>query len=518
MKIRCEFREPRWARAPGRLAAACAIVLALGGCSRGFSAPSAHDAAAPAAAAASADAALAVAAAQPLPTPGPDTVVKVLPDFSALVERYGPAVVNVEVVEKAQAGGGIPGLSPNDPFYDFFRRFGIPTPDQGPQGRQAPVRGAGSGFIVNSDGYILTNTHVVANADEVTVRLTDRREFPAKVIGADERTDVAVIKINGTNLPIVKLGDPSRLKPGQWVLAIGSPFGFENSATAGIISATARAVPGENYVPFIQTDVPVNPGNSGGPLFNLAGEVIGINSQIFSRTGGFMGVSFAIPIDVARNVEEQLIKTGRVVRGRIGVTIQDVNAQLAESFGLDRPRGALVSSVEKDGPAARAGVAPGDVILAVDGRQIERFGELSSAIAGMRPGTDANLALWRNGKQQTLNVKVAELKEQQQSVAYRGGKPKQPASGQASALGLTVRPLEPREKEQANTQGSLLVEEVTGPAQAAEIQPGDIILGINGKRVHSVKELEDAAHAAGKNVALLIQREEAQIFVPLRLP
>jgi len=524
MKIRCESREPRGARAPGRLVAACAIVLALAGCSRGLSAQSGHDAAAPAAGGVSADAAaVAVAAAQPAPAPpaaapSTDAVARALPDFSALVERYGPAVVNVEVVEKAQASGAIPGLSPNDPFYDFFRRFGIPTPDQGPQGRQAPVRGAGSGFIVNSDGYILTNTHVVANADEVTVRLTDRREFPAKVIGADERTDVAVIKINGTNLPIVKLGDPSRLKPGQWVLAIGSPFGFENSATAGIISATARAVPGENYVPFIQTDVPVNPGNSGGPLFNLAGEVIGINSQIFSRTGGFMGVSFAIPIDVARNVEEQLIKTGRVVRGRIGVTIQDVNAQLAESFGLDRPRGALVSSVEKDGPAARAGVAPGDVILAVDGRQIERFGELSSAIAGMRPGTDANLALWRNGKQQTLNVKVAELKEQQQSVAYRGGKPKQPASGQASALGLTVRPLEPREKEQANTQGSLLVEEVTGPAQAAEIQPGDIILGINGKRVHSVKELEDAAHAAGKNVALLIQREEAQIFVPLRLP
>jgi len=519
MKIRCEFREPRWARAPGRLAAACAIVLALAGCSRGFSAPSAHDAAAPAAAAASADAALPVAAAQPLPAPSAESVAKALPDFSALVERYGPAVVNVEVVEKAQSSGGIPGLSPNDPFYDFFRRFGIPTPDQGPQGRPAPVRGAGSGFIVNSDGYILTNTHVVANADEVTVRLTDRREFPAKVIGADERTDVAVIKINGTNLPIVKLGDPSRLRPGQWVLAIGSPFGFENSATAGIISATARAVPGENYVPFIQTDVPVNPGNSGGPLFNLAGEVIGINSQIFSRTGGFMGVSFAIPIDVARNVEEQLIKTGRVVRGRIGVTIQDVNAQLAESFGLDRPRGALVSSVEKDGPAAHAGVAPGDVILAVDGRPIERYGELSSQIAAMRPGTDANLALWRNGKQQTLNVKVAELKEQQQSLAARGGKPKQPATGQASAsLGLTVRPLEPREKEQANTQGSLLVEEVSGPAQAAEIQPGDIILGINGKRVHSVKELEDAAHASGKNVALLIQREDAQIFVPLRLP
>jgi serine protease Do len=359
---------------------------------------------------------------------------------------------------------------------------------------------------------------VVANAEEVTVRLTDRREFPAKVIGADDRTDVAVIKINGTNLPIVKLGDPSRIKPGQWVLAIGSPFGFDNSATAGIISATARSVPGENYVPFIQTDVPVNPGNSGGPLFNLAGEVIGINSQIFSRTGGFMGVSFAIPIDVARNVEEQLIKTGHVVRGRIGVTIQDVNAQLAESFGLDRPRGALVSSVEKDGPAAHAGVAPGDVILAVDGRPIERYGELSSTIAAMRPGADVNLAVWRGGKEQTLSVKVAELKEQPASVAYRGGRPKQPAAAESSALGLTVRPLEPSEKEQANTQGSLVVEEVSGPAQAAEIQRGDIILGINGKRVHSAKELQDAAHAAGKNVALLIQREDAQIFVPLRLP
>jgi len=316
----------------------------------------------------------------------------------------------------------------------------------------------------------------------------------------------------------VKLGDPSRIKPGQWVLAIGSPFGFENSATAGIISAIARSVPGENYVPFIQTDVPVNPGNSGGPLFNMAGEVIGINSQIFSRTGGFQGVSFAIPIDVAKNVEEQLIRTGRVVRGRIGVTIQDVNAQLAESFGLDRPRGALVSSVEKDGPAAHAGVAPGDVILAVGGRPIERFGELSSTIAAMKPGSDANLAVWRNRREQTVSVKVAELREQQPPVASRSGKPHEHAGDQASALGLTVRPLEPREKERAGTQGSLLVEEVSGPAEAAEIERGDIILGINGKRVHSVQELQDAARTAGKTVALLIQREDAQIFVPLRLP
>jgi serine protease Do len=424
------------------------------------------------------------------------------------------------VVEKSKEGAGIQGLSPNDPFYDFFRRFGIPAPgEQGPRGqRQPPVKGAGSGFIVSSDGYILTNTHVVAEADEVTVRLTDRREFPAKVIGADERTDVAVIKINASNLPIVKLGDPSRIKPGQWVLAIGSPFGFENSATAGIISATARSVPGENYVPFIQTDVAVNPGNSGGPLFNMAGEVIGINSQIFSRTGGFMGVSFAIPIDVARNVEEQLVRTGHVVRGRIGVTIQDVNAQLAESFGLDRPRGALVSSVEKDGPAAHAGVAPGDVILAVGGHPIERYGELSGTIAAMKPGTEVQLALWRNGKEQAVSVKVAELQEHLQTVATRGGKPQPQRGDSAGELGLTVRPLDSREKEQAGTQGSLVVEEATGPAQAAEIEPGDIILGINGKRVHTVKELQDAARSAGKNVALLIQREDAQIFVPLRLP
>src|SRR6202034_3639047 len=277
--------------------------------------------------------------------------------------------------------------------------FGIPAPGESPHANQPPMKGAGSGFIVSPDGYILTNTHVVADAEEVTVRLTDRREFQAKVIGADERTDVAVIKINANNLPTVKLGDPSRIKPGQWVLAIGSPFGFENSVTAGIISASARSLPSNNYVPFIQPDVAVTPGNSGGPLFNMAGEVIGINSQIFSRTGGYMGVSFAIPIDVARNVEEQLIRTGRVVRGRIGVTIQDVNAQLAESFGLDRPRGALVSTVEPSGPADKAGVKPADVIVAVNGQNIERYGELSGRISNMKPGTDARLTVWRNGKQ-----------------------------------------------------------------------------------------------------------------------
>jgi serine protease Do len=495
-----------------RVVAITALTL-LAGCARGWSAQSAPPAAAPLlAASTSGEAAPAATQAEP--------VVRALPDFTQLVDRYGAAVVNVEVVEKPQGGAGLQGLSPDDPFYDFFRRFGIPAPGQGQREQhRPPVRGAGSGFIINADGYILTNTHVVANAEEVTVRLTDRREFPAKVIGADERTDVAVIKINASNLPIVKLGDPSHIKPGQWVLAIGSPFGFENSATAGIISATARSVPGETYVPFIQTDVAVNPGNSGGPLFNMQGEVIGINSQIFSRTGGFMGVSFAIPIDVARNVEEQLIRTGHVVRGRIGVTIQDVNAQLAESFGLDRPRGALVSSVEKDGPAAHAGIAAGDVILGVAGRPIERYGELSSTIAAMKPGSDTSLAVWRNGKEQSISVKVAELPEQEpRTAAQHGSAAPEHKGDSAGELGLTVRALEPREKEQAQTSGSLVVEEVTGPAQAADVEPGDIVLGINGKRVHSVKELQDAAHSAGKNVALLIQREDAQIFVPLRLP
>jgi serine protease Do len=492
-----------------RLMAVLAVALALAACSRETSAQATRMAAAAPAAA---------VATQTTAEPGENQpAVRGLPDFTQLVDRYGPAVVNVEVVEKTQAVPGLQGIPPNDPFYDFFRRFGIPAPGEGPRGNPPPVRGAGSGFIVSPDGYILTNTHVVADAETVTVRLTDRREFQAKVIGADERTDVAVIKISATNLPIVKLGDPSRIKPGQWVLAIGSPFGFENTVTAGIISATSRSLPNDNYVPFIQTDVAVNPGNSGGPLFNMAGEVIGINSQIFSRTGGFMGLSFAIPIDVARNVEEQLIRTGRVVRGRIGVTIQDLNAQLAESFGLDRPRGALVSSVEKDGPAAHAGIQPGDVILGVGGHAIDHYGELSGAIAAMKPGSDATLSVWRNGKEQAVSVRIAELREQQPALASRG----RPAGGSGAkpgAFGLTVRPLNPQEKEQAGTQGSLVVEEVTGAAAAAEIQPGDIILGVNGKRVHNVAELEQAAKSAGKSVALLIQREDAQIFVPLRQP
>jgi serine protease Do len=506
VKSRFQVVATTRAEAPRRALALITVSIVLAACSGSSSAQPARPAA---------EAGAAAAAQQP----STEYALRALPDFSPLVERYGPAVVNVEVIEKSRSSAG--GISPNDPFYEFFRRFGVPGPEQSPHGNMPPARGAGSGFIVSGDGYILTNTHVVENADEVTVRLTDRREYQAKVIGADQRTDVAVIKINASGLPTVKLGDPSRIKPGQWVLAIGSPFGFENSATAGIVSAIARSLPSDNssYVPFIQTDVAVNPGNSGGPLFNLAGEVIGINSQIFSRTGGYMGVSFAIPIDVARNVQEQLIRTGRVVRGRIGVTIQDLNAQLAESFGLDRPHGALVSSVEPDSPAAKAGLITGDVILSVNGHLIEHYGELSGSIQAMKPGTEAALQVWRGGQQQGVNVKIAELKEQQQ-VAKASGGPRQserPEAQAASQLGLTVRQLEPGERERVQTSGNLVVQDVTGPAAAAGMQPGDIILGVNGKRVHSAKELQDEARASGKNAALLIERDGAQSFVPLRV-
>jgi serine protease Do len=447
-------------------------------------------------------------AAEPLPA-------ITMPDFSALVERYGPAVVNVEVVERPQAAGR-GGPDADDPLNDFFRRFGIPN--QGGQPRNAPpAHGTGSGFIVSPDGYILTNAHVVASAETVTVKLTDRREFQAKVVGQDERTDVAVIKIDAKDLPVVKIGDPRMLKPGQWVVAIGSPFNFDNTATAGIVSATARSLPNDNsVVPFIQTDVAVNPGNSGGPLFNTRGEVVGINSQIFSQTGSYMGLSFAIPIDIAVNVENQLIKTGHVVRGRIGVSIQDVNAAFAESFGLGRPRGALVSSVEPGGPAEKAGIKPGDVILGVNGQMIDHYGELSLLISNMHVGSDARLSVWRDRKAQDILVKIALVSEDGEKTASTHG-PKGPSSGQAERLGLTVRVLTADEKQQAQTDGILVVENVAGPAAAAGVQAGDIILGVNGKAVRSTAELQAAAKTAGKTVALLIQRQDQQIFVPLRL-
>jgi serine protease Do len=464
--------------------------------------------------------------ADPPPQPQSDTAVPTrapiaavaasLPDFSSLVEQYGAAVVNVEVVQKVRQTRG-PGGQSEDPLLDFFRRFGIPPPGGGAPGGEGdgiPERGAGSGFIVSDDGYILTNAHVVMDADDVTVRLSDRREFPAKVIGADERSDVAVIKIDAQHLPTVRIGDPRQLRPGEWVLAIGSPFGLENSATAGIVSATSRAVGGEgSYVPFIQTDVAVNPGNSGGPLFNMRGEVVGMNSMIFSRTGGYMGLSFAVPIDVANDVREQLVKTGRVVRGRIGVGVQDVNAQLAQSFGLDRPRGALVSAVEEDSPAANAGVKAGDVILSVNDHDIDRVGTLPTEIAKMKPGSKADLVVWRDGKERTIGVRVDEMPQKEQTrTADRRDK-----ADETERLGIAVRPLTPEEKKQVETDGNLVVEEVSGAAALAGVQPGDIILGVNGKPIQSVQQLRGAVKEKQSTVALLIERGNAQLFIPIRV-
>lgn len=432
-----------------------------------------------------------------------------LPDFTELVEMYGDTVVNVEVAQRTQRTSREGNDVPEDPMYDFFRRFGIPPPGANPQD-VPPARGTGSGFIVSPDGYILTNAHVVANTAEVTVRLTDRREFPAKVVGTDARTDIAVLKIDARDLSTVQLGDSNGLRPGQWVLAIGSPFGLDNSATAGIVSATSRAVGAESYVPFIQTDVAVNPGNSGGPLFNLAGEVVGINSMIFSRTGGYMGLSFAIPIDVAIDIRDQIVKTGRVVRGRIGVAVQDVNAQLAQSFGLDRPRGALVSAVEPNSPAAKAGLKPGDVILSVNDRPIDRYGTLAGTIAAIKPGEKARLRIWHDGKEVSIDVRVAELNDDK--TASAGSTPDQE---NPTLLGLTLRPMTPQEKQETSSSGGLVVENVGGAAAAAGIQPGDIVVGVNGQPVASVAQLRKAAANAKGTAALLVQRDNTQIFVPV---
>ena len=427
-----------------------------------------------------------------------------LPDFASLVQQVGSAVVNVQVVEKAPDEGGDDQGDQDDPFGDFFHRFGIPTPNLPQQPRNfAPVRGIGSGFIVNQNGYILTNAHVVKNATKVTVTLNDRREFPARVIGMDEKTDIAVIKISAAgNLPIVSIGNSNALMPGQWVLAIGSPFGFSNTVTAGIVSATARALD-NGYVPFIQTDVAVNPGNSGGPLFNLQGQVVGINSEIYSQTGAYEGISFAIPINVAINVADQLIRTGHVVRGRIGVTIQQVTAATAENLGLPYPRGAAVASVEPDGPAARAGIQPLDIILSVNGMQVVDEDQLPSMIALIRPGQIAHLTVWRDKQTIDVDVKVGELQESSQTASAGGG-----PSGSASAnsIGLSVRTLTAAEKTQLKTRGNVVIVSATGPAAEAGLQPGDVIVSINRTPVNDIAEFQKAVKAGHQDWTLLIQR------------
>ena len=439
-----------------------------------------------------------------------------LPDFSSMVQRYGTAVVNIAVVTKASpavnaqgdddeddngGGGNANPFGPNSPLAPFFR--GLPAP------QQQPSRGEGSGFIVRSDGVILTNAHVVNGASEVVVRMTDRREYTAKVIGVDTKSDIAVIKIEAKDLPTVKIGDSRGLKVGEWVLAIGAPFGFENSATAGIVSAKGRTLD-TGVVPFIQTDVPINPGNSGGPLFNMRGEVVGINSQIYSRSGGYMGVSFAIPIDVAMGVSQQLQATGHVTRGKVGVTIQPVNQGLADSFGLPQPEGALVSSVEKGGPAEKAGIEPGDVIVKLNGELLKNSSDLSVQIAAITPGTVVNLEVWRNHAAKNISVTLGSLEDKRTAANVapheQGGK-----------LGLAVRPLSPEEQRQANMKGGVVVERASGPAADAGIQAGDVVLAANGAAVASAEELRAAVEKSKGHVALLIQRGDARLFVPVKV-
>ena len=430
--------------------------------------------------------------------------VAALPDFTGLVEQNGAAVVNISVTQNLKTAGAAPGpgVSPDDPMYEFFRRF------QGPQ-TPVPTHGVGSGFIVSRDGLVLTNAHVVKDAAEVTVKLTDRREFKAKVLGVDPQTDVAVLKIEATDLPIVKLGAAKNVRVGEWVVAIGSPFGFENTVTSGIVSAKSRALPDGTSVPFIQTDVAVNPGNSGGPLFNLQGEVIGINSQIYSSSGGYQGLSFAIPIETAVYVKDQLVDHGTVTRGRLGVTIQELNQSLAKSFGMKSARGALVSSVEAGSAAAKAGMEPGDVIVKFDGEEIASSIDLSSRVATVKPGTLAKLEIWREGKPRELGVTVGEAESLQSASAQ-----KLDLSG--ARLGVAVRELSPAERAQAKVDSGVVVQQAAGAAARAGIRAGDIIVSVNGDPVKSVDDLRAATKdASGKTLALLVQRNEGRIFVPV---
>jgi len=428
-----------------------------------------------------------------------------LPDFSPLVEAHGATVVNIAVTKRGAMTSAQ--FDEADPMGEMLRRFGVPMPDGAPHGREG--RGVGSGFIVGADGVILTNAHVVDGASELTVRLADQREFKGNVVGTDRLTDVAVVKIEATNLPVVKTGDPSRLKVGEWVAAIGSPFGLENSVTAGIVSAKSRALPQESLVPFIQTDVAVNPGNSGGPLFNMAGEVVGINSQIFSTSGGYMGLSFAIPIDLALKVKDDLVAHGKVTRGRIGVGIQSVDPSLAESFGLDKVRGALVSRVEPGSPAAQAGLKEGDVILEFDGKPIAKSNDLPAAVAQVPPGTKAALKVWRDRSEKSFDITIGELPSERVAQA-----PADTAKSQGK-LGVAVRPLSSDEARTLQSDGGLLVQQAQGPAARAGLRPGDVIVAVNGRPTRTVDELRKQVSDAKGKLAVLVERQRQRVFVPV---
>jgi serine protease Do len=435
-----------------------------------------------------------------------------LPDFTGLVEKQGAAVVNISTTQIIRRAQGMQGIPENDPFFEFFHRFAPQAP------REQEAQSLGSGFIISSDGLILTNAHVVDRADKITVRLTDKREFAAKVIGADKRTDVALLKIAASGLPKISVGDPDRLKVGEWVVAIGSPFGFDSSVTAGIVSAKGRFLQ-DVFVPFIQTDVAINPGNSGGPLFNMNGEVVGINSQIYTRSGGSMGLSFAIPIDVAIQVAEQLRTTGKVTRGRIGVTIQELTRELADSFGLAKPSGALISSVEKNGSAGKAGIEASDVILNYDGKVVEHSSDLPRLVAGTRPGSKIAVEVWRKGAVKQLTVVIAEMVEE--NPAVRADKNSETENAEmVSRLGVAVSELMREQLQELQIGSGLLIKAVKGvSARAAGLRQGDIILAVGNIPLRSAAQLNNLLKQVpqGRNVALLVKREDSASWVAVRL-
>jgi serine protease Do len=453
----------------------------------------------------------------PMIDPGKDTR-GLVPDYRAIVKQAGPAVVGVTVAgmhkataEEQQQQNGLPPGMENDPFFQFFR--GMPGFQQRPRGAtpSVPFRGQGSGFIISSDGLILTNAHVVREAKEVTVKLSDRREFSAKVLGADPATDIAVLRIDAKNLPVVRLGDARQLEVGDRVLAIGAPYGLEQSATQGIVSAKGRSLPGDAVVPFIQTDAAVNPGNSGGPLFDGSGAVVGINAQIYSQSGGFQGLSFAIPINVALKVKEQIVATGSARHARLGVTVQDLTQTLADSFGLKKPDGALVSKVAADSAAAAAGLKAGDVITEVNGEPIVRSGALSSLIGLSAPGERVKLKVWRDHTAREIDAKLGGAEAGDTQLADAGG------TAQGPQLGLALRPLTRDERRASNADHGLVVETVGGASERAGIEVGDLLLAINGKPVQSIEQVRGVLAAKPKSVALLVQRDGEQIFVPVDL-